>query len=187
MNHRSAVRSSAAFLTAMLMTVPARAGEGPTAEAGQRVRVTAAVSGLHGVVVGTLLKVGPQTLTVADSERGAVTELPLASILRLEVSQGRRRHTRQGLLMGMAAGLALAPLVWADKQVPCGDAWNPRECTQGERAAIAAMTVGLFAGGGAWWGHRKESEAWSDSPVQRLKITVRPEHGGARAALTLAF
>ena len=101
MKHRSAVRSSAAFLTAMLMAVPARAGEGPTAEAGQRVRVTAAVSGLHGVVVGTLLKVGPETLTVADSERGALTELPLASITRLEVSQGRRRHTRGGLLLGM--------------------------------------------------------------------------------------
>ncbi len=187
MKHRNAGRSVAAFLCASLTAVPARAADPPAAEPGQRVRVTAAASGLHGVVVGTLLRVGPETLSVADAERGAVTELPLASVTRLEVSRGRRRHTRAGLLLGTAVGLALAPLVWSDNSTPCGDPWAPRECTKGERAGFAAATVGLFAGGGAWWGHKHEIEQWSDTAVQRLKVAVRPDRGGGRVALTLAF
>jgi hypothetical protein len=188
MKHRKVGRSFVALLSAVLVAAPAAAAEAPAVEPGQRVRVTAAAPGLfHGVALGTLMKVGPNSLTVADAERGAVTELPLDAITRLEVSQGRRRHTRLGALIGTAVGLALAPFVWSDNSTPCGDPWEPRECTKAERTGFAVMGVALCAGGGAWWGHRTETEQWRDSAVQRLKMTARPEHGGGRVALTLAF
>jgi hypothetical protein len=70
---------------------------------------------------------------------------------------------------------------------PERDPWAPRTCTQGERTGFAAITVALSAAGGAWWGHKHQTEEWRDTAVQRLKVTLRPEHGGGRVALTLAF
>jgi len=187
MRRRNAGRSVAAFLCASLMAVPARAADQPAAEPGQRVRIVAAAPGVfQGVATGTLLEIGSESLTVAQAE-GAILRLPVASVKRLEVSQGGRRHTRRGLLLGAAAGLALVPFVLTDRHLRCGDVANPHECTQGERTGIAVFMVGAFAGGGAWWGHRKQTEQWREAPLDHLKVTVRPTRGGGRVALTLDF
>jgi hypothetical protein len=187
MKHSNAGRCLVALLS-VLMAGPATAGEARGAEPGERVRVTAAAPGLfQGIMTGTLLKIGPDTLTLVDPKGGAITEMPLASINRLEVSHGRRRRTRAGLLIGAAAGLALAPFMYSDNSMPCGDTWNPRPCTQGERTGIAVFMVAVLAGEGAWLGHKKVTEEWRDTAVPRVKVSVRPEHGGAGVALTLGF
>jgi hypothetical protein len=176
----------------MLLAASATADEGPRVVPGQRLRVTAAAPGAFtGVTMGTLAKLGPDSLTLIDPERGTVMELPISSIQRLEVSQGRRRHTRKGLLSGAAVGIAFAAYVWArmsEDPEGCGGRGAPyRACSKGETAAVAATFVAGSAGVGAWRGHRKQTEVWSDSPVERLRITVRPERGGGRIALTLSF
>jgi len=187
MRHSNAGRSLVALLS-VLMAGPASAGDVRGAEPGQRVRVTAAAPGVfQGIMTGTLLKIGPDTLTLVDPDGGAITELPLSTIHRLEVSQGRRRKTWAGLLIGAAMGLGLAPFAYYDKSTPCGDVWNPRECTQGERTGLAVFMVAGLAGAGALWGHKKVTEDWRDTAVPRLNVSMRPERGGGRVALTLAF
>jgi hypothetical protein len=187
MKHRNPGRSIAALLCASLTAVPARAADPPAVQPGQRVRIVAAAPGIfQGVATGTLLDAGPETLIVAQAE-GGVLRLPRASVTRFEVSEGRRRHTRRGLLIGTAVGLALAPLMWSDEKMQCGTVDNPRLCTQGERKGIAVFMVGIFAGSGAFWGHRKHTDRWRDAPLDHLKVSVRPTRGGGRVALTLAF
>jgi hypothetical protein len=192
MKARNVVGSSTVLLAVTLLAAPAHAEESPPLVPGQRLRVTAASPGhFTGVTVGHLVKVGPDSLTMVDPERGAVTELPLGSITRLEVSHGQRRHTRKGLLIGTAVGAALAPLVWvglSEDPQGCGGPAQPyRACSTGEKAALTVFTVGCSAGVGAWIGHKRKSEDWSDSPVERLRVTVRPDRRGARVALTFSF
>jgi hypothetical protein len=192
MKARNAMRSPTVLLAVTLLTAAARAEESPPLVPGQRLRVTAAAPGrFTGVTVGHLVKVGPDSLTLVDAERGAVTELPVSSITRLEVSQGQRRHTRKGMLIGTAVGAVLAPLMWAslsEDPLGCGGPARPyRACTTGEKVALTALAFGVSAGGGAWLGHRRKSEEWSDAPVERLRVTVRPDRRGARVALTFSF
>lgn len=188
MKHRNAGHSVAALLCASLLAVPAGAADLPAAQTGQRVRISAAAPGVfQGVATGTLIEVGEEGLTLAQADGGAVLKLPRASVMRLEVSEGRRRHTRRGLLLGLALGLGAVPLVMADKQTPCGDVWDPHPCTQGERMGIAAGVAAVFTGAGAWWGHRQQTEQWRDTPLDHLKVTVRPTRGGGRVAVALAF
>jgi hypothetical protein len=77
--------------------------------------------------------------------------------------------------------------MWSDTQMQCGTAGNPRLCTEGERKGLAVFMVALSAGGGAWWGHRKQTEEWRDAPLDHLKVAVRPTRGGGRVAVTLDF
>ena len=173
----------------MLLTPAVRAEEGPPLQPGQRLRVTAVAPGrFTGVTVGSLVKVGPDSVTLLDPERSAVTELPLNSITRIEVSQGKRRHTWQGALIGAGVGGLGALAIAADSSTLCTDpSGTPRPCTSSEKVALGALVVGFWAGLGAWLGHRKQSEDWSNSTVERLRVTVRRERGGGRVALTLAF
>jgi hypothetical protein len=46
---------------------------------------------------------------------------------------------------------------------------------------------GVSAGIGAWVGSRKQHEVWSDTPLERVKVSVRPERRGARVALAFSF
>ena len=187
MRHRNAGRSVAAVLSASLLAVPAGAADPPSVGPGQRVRIVAAAPGVfQGVATGTLVDINPESLTLAEAE-GATLRLPVASVTRIEVSQGRRRGTKRGLLIGAAVGLAFAPLIWSDKQMQCGPIDNPHLCTEAERKGLSVFMVAALAGGGAWWGHRKQTEEWRDAPLDHLKVTVRPTRGGGRVALTLDF
>lgn len=193
MKARSVALSSVVLLAVTLLAAPARAQEGPPLMPGQRLRVTAAIPGrFTGVTVGSLVKVGPDSLTLVDPERGAVTDLPFSSITRVEVSHGQRRHTRKGLLIGAAIGIALAPVMWSglsEDPRACGGYYPdpPRACSTGEKVAFTVFSFGASAGIGAWVGHKRKSENWSDSPVERLKVTARPERGGGGVALTFSF
>jgi hypothetical protein len=188
MKHGNAGRSVAAILSASLLAVPAQAADLPaTAQPGQRVRIVAAAPGVfQGVATGTLVEVGTDSLTMVQAE-GAVLRLPLLSVTRVEVSQGRRRGTRRGLLFGAAVGLAMIPAIMSDEDIPCGEFDNVHPCSREERKGIAAFGVVFSAGVGAIWGYRKQTEQWRDSPLDHLKVSVRPTRGGGRVALTMAF
>ena len=182
------VRVVSTLLAVMLLAPAVRAEEGPPLQPGQRLRVTAVAPGrFTGVTVGSLVKVGPDSVTLLDPERSAVTELPLNSITRIEVSQGKRRHTWQGALIGAGVGGLGALAIAGDSSGLCGTYDMPHPCSNSEKVALGALVVGFWAGIGAWLGHRKQSEDWSDSTVARLRVTLLPKRGGGRVALTVTF
>jgi hypothetical protein len=80
-------------------------------------------------------------------------------------------------------------LFWTgSSQYGCADPGGAiHECSSSEKAGGAAVIAGFWSGLGTWLGYRKQSEVWSDSPGERLRLTVRPERGGGRIALTLSF
>ena len=188
MKEPDVLRSSALLLTVMLLAAPARSEEGPPLVSGQRLRVTAVAPGhFTGVMVGSLVKVGPDSLSLADPERAAVTEIHLSSITRLEVSHGRRRHTKQGLLIGVGVGILGGIAVGSGySEVGCGQPGEAFVDCPKDTAAGVAVFLGS-AGIGAWLGHRWQTEGWSELPVERLRVTLRPERGGARGTLTFSF
>lgn len=154
---------------------------------GSRVRVTAASPTFTGAVSGTLVKVGSSTLMIMDPKGGAVSELPLDSVQRFEVSRPGSR-ARRGFLIGAAVGVLTAIAISGDETITCNAPTEPaRLCDNSEKALYSAVAVGLYGGIGAWIGSRRKTDTWSDAPLGRVRLSLRPAKGGARVGLTLAF
>lgn len=193
MNHRAITTFVRTLLSAVLLVVFASAGTRaaeskpeaaqfpstvaptPSLAPGQRVRVSAASRVFTGMMVGTLVKIGPDSLVLVDPERNVVSELPRESITRVEVGR-QRRQTRKWALIGLGVGVVGALLVTSDTSQSCtdyaspGDLWGtPRTCTKGEKVALAAVSVGVYSGLGAIIGHRKKTDDWSDAPREDWK------------------
>ena len=157
------------------------------AAVGSRVRVTAASPAFTGSVTGTLVKVGPDTLMIVDPKGGLVSELPLAAVQRFEVSRQSSR-ARRGFLIGASVGLLAAIAISGDETLICNSNNEPvRLCDNSEKGLYSAFAVGLYGGIGAWIGSRRKTDTWSDAPLGRVRLSLRPVRGGARAGLTLTF
>lgn len=192
MKARSVRRSSTVLLAVTLLAAPARAEQGSPLQPGQRVRVAAVVPGrFTGAMVGSVVRIGPDSLTLVDPKGGGVTDLPLDSITRVEVSpRGAATLGRDCSLVRQLASLrAPSPRrvtrKW-DVALP-GDPTSLAVTVAGEKAGFIALGALTWGGIGAWLGHRKQSDDWSDVPVERLRLTVRPERGGGRVAFTFSF
>jgi hypothetical protein len=192
MRLRRVANSCALVSCLMVLANGARSEEGPSSLApGQRLRLTAVAPGpFTGVTVGTLGRIGPDSLTLIGTDIGGAIDLPKSSITRIEVSH-RRRHTRQGLLLGAAVGIAAgAALASGYSEVGCGPSGGPyANCSysNGEKAGYVAAGVLVWGSIGAWLGHRIQSDHWSDLPLERLRLSLRPERHGLRAALAISF
>ena len=102
------------FLVAVLAVAPfsaVTAQEPPPVKVGDRVRVTAPNLGIN-KRTGVLQVVGDDTLVV-DTMR-----LALASMTRLEVSRGWKRHTEMGFGYGLVLGLVAGGFVGAKTYEP---------------------------------------------------------------------
>jgi hypothetical protein len=163
----------------------AQAEEIAPVPAGTRVRLTSAgAAGFTGTVEGTLIRLAPGTLGVVDDRRGAIVAVPDATVIRVQTSPGPRRHARTGFIIGAAVGATAIYI--ATKTEGCGmDLYQP--CTSGDRAAWAAFGGALYGGIGALIGHFVKTETWSDAPVSSVKLAVRLERGGGRAAVAFSF
>lgn len=158
-----------------------------TLRPGSRVRVTAASPAFTGSLVGTLISRSAQELIILDPKTGAVSELPADSVRRVEVSR-RGSHARRGLLIGLAVGALTALAISADDSLTCNGYGEPsRPCRDSEKALYAAFAFGLYGGTGAWIGSRVKTDSWSDAPLGRARLSLRPGRSGARADLTLSF
>ena len=166
---------------------PAAADRDLATHTGSRVRVTAASPAFTGSVTGTLAKVGPDTLMIVDPKGGLVSELPLAAVQRFEVSrQGSR--ARRGFLIGASVGVLAAIAISGDETLICNSYNEPvRLCDNSEKGLYSAFVVGLYGGIGAWIGSRRKTDTWSDAPLGRVRLSLRPVKGGARAGFTLTF
>jgi hypothetical protein len=101
---------------------------------GAQVRVTSSALArrIQGVVIGA----DSDTLTVASGE--SPTTVPVASIRRLELRTGSKRHVWQGLLIGAALGALVGV---AEKEPNCSLDGSD---TRGECTAYYAMGMGLL-------------------------------------------
>jgi hypothetical protein len=164
---------------------------GPSLNPGQRVRITAVAPGrFSGVTTGTLVKNGPDTMTVIDTASDSVIELPLDAITRIQVGS-KRRQTKKGLLIGAAFGAIMAIGTFEDSSNACFDTTGnvsvSRPCTSSEKKALGASLFAISATGGALYGYSRQSEVWMDTSVERIKVSAQPLRGGGRLGLAFSF
>jgi hypothetical protein len=89
-------------------------------------------------------------------EDGSELTVPIASITRLEVVIGKRRHTWKGLVIGAAWGLVGGALLFKVDSENCGFS-SGNYCS---RAAAVGVGVPVFAGLGAGIGALIKSDRW---------------------------
>jgi hypothetical protein len=127
-------------------------------QAGSRIRVTSD----RGSRIGTLVSLETDSLRYATSDTGAVAALPLASVVKLERSVGKRSNAGRGAAIGGgiggALGLGFGLIASADE-----DAFY----TYGpEDVAVATLFLGAVgAGVGALIGSGSKRDRWETVPL----------------------
>ena len=137
-----------------------------------------------GQVVGTLIKMTPDTLVVQRG--GTFFELPVSSISNLEVNIGQR-NTGKGLLTGLGTGLAV--LIVSAKHARNIAEANPEVEFAGLEVALGGMAMcGLIFVIFTLIGYKTKSDKWVEVAPQHLNLSIAPTSGkGLRAALTFNF
>ncbi len=137
-----------------------------------------------GQVVGTLIKMTPDTLVVQRG--GTFFELPVSSISNFEVNIGQR-NTGKGLLIGLGTGLAV--LIVSAKHARNIAEANPEAELAGLEVALGGMAMcGLIFVIFTLIGYKTKSDKWVKMPPQHLNLSIAPTSGkGLRATLTFNF
>lgn len=147
---------------------------------GTRVRVTAPELGIEKQAT-TFQALRNDTLVVAAD---STMHCPVASITRLEVLGGRRRHTWLGAGIGagvgLVAGAATGAIICADPDVWCS--------ATGEAAALGAG-IGVASGAllGAGVGALFKTDRWEEVPLDRVRLSLRPRWRGGAVRISIAF
>jgi hypothetical protein len=174
-----------AFLAVLPAAPAARGEDGAPIPAGTRVRLTSmGAAGLSGTMEGALVRLAPGMLGVVDAERGSLVTVPEATVIRVQTSRGPRRHVRTGFIIGAVTGATAMIAVTGTGD--CSYYMNA-PCTLENRVAWVAFGGGFYGGVGALIGHFIRTEHWSDARVDRVKVAIRPEHGGGRVAVAVSF
>jgi hypothetical protein len=126
----------------------------PPVEPGDRVRVHAPDCRLYQQPTTFEAWRGDTLIAVADSSFGAATlSCPLASIWRLEMSQGQKSNALKGLLIGSPVGAVIGAVVGilgSQRETPTSSDPHPEAifCYEGTAACAAryALAVGAFGG-----------------------------------------
>jgi hypothetical protein len=146
---------------------------------GERVRVTSAfersprMKGWVGSVTADTLFLHP-TNRMGD----VATAIPLASVTRLDVSQGRRSHWVRGLLIGAAVGATTGAILGAASRDE--DDWLVLTEVTMMYGVILFTPLGAGVGlivGGVW-----RTEQWESVPLDRVGPHVA---SGPQARLSL--
>ena len=149
--------------------------------AGARVRVTLRPPQHDQPIVGTLARLGRDSIVVRSVDAGSLA-YPTSRVRWLEVSRGRRGHALLGGVMGGIGGAAIGIGLAA---AACGD------------GCVGATTLGLVPVGttlvgaalGALTGSLIHSERWERAPVPTVSLrSIR--HGARRSvgvSLSLSF
>ena len=165
-----------------------RAEEGPPLAPGTRIRLEVPASDreLMGLgqyeprlgrrtLVGTLLAVDQQNLTLQTAGRKTPIVVPLADVLKLEASRGRRSGLKRaavGAVLG--GGLGAASGVLEPESFV-----NPYVVGACFGAALGAL-IGSATGGDLW------EKVPSGRPSVRVGVGVEPR-GGARIGVSVSF
>ena len=189
----------ATILVAILAFVPlasATAQEPPPVKVGDRVRVTAPDLGIR-KQAGRFEALRADTLVVAVAD--STMTFPVASVWRLDVSQGQKSSTLEGAVLGLLAGGVLGVLA----EISAGHVEGKKICklfigdiivetgrpseiscreereTWGSpswRGATIGAVLGAIAGG--LIGARSMSDRWQKIPLEQVRVRVTKRRDG---------
>ena len=155
---------------APLVTIASQ--ELPPLKPGDRIRVAAPTLS-PGPLVGTVVAFEADSLMV---QRGTDTwRLSLASLTRLEMSQGRRSHAGLGAGIGLLVGAGVRAVIGSG----CHAVVVPVSSGVGCIAVGAAVIGGAGALVGAVTGALVRTERWAEVPLDRLRVSFTSDRGGA--------
>jgi len=147
---------------------------------GTRIRLSASQLGAE-PIVGTLLAIGPEALSLELSGGGDQQTIPRSAVTRLEVSRGLKSQAGRGALVGLAVGGAATMLLtFGDYSSDVHGDLN-----------LLAIGAGLAAGGAAiggliGWAHK--AEQWEVATLQPISVAVGPVRGrGVGVTVRLAW
>jgi len=147
-----------ALLLGPLIGLPIRAhcqSQSPSLTSGARIRVTWTDSGIQRRT-GTLLGFGPDALHLVSATPDTI-RIPRPRLVQIELSQGRRRHTLHGMLVGLVASGAVVTAL-SLSQDSCR---SERGLCFGEGAILFGVpALGL----GALLGSQIRSDQWQAVP-----------------------
>ena len=157
-------RPTSLILAALLAGAAAPAlAQDTTLIPGAQVRVIAV--GADRWVIGKLLALPRDTVTVLDSVSGESKALALASLARFEVSRGRRRQTGRGAWIGAVAGGVLGAVLGAVTYEECSGFCLAPDPGPGGSAVLGGLLGGVFGLGiGALVGSASTGERWVPVP-----------------------
>jgi hypothetical protein len=168
----------ACILLSLIPAAGLRAEESPRVlVAGIRARVTVPHISPK-PLVGTVKKLTDDAIELTAEGREDTLALPRASVLRLEVSQGRNRG--KGALIGGAALAAVGAVVGAVGCRGSSDV-DPSLCAAilGGGGLVVGAGVGAMVGAG---------DRWRELPSDRFRATVTPVSGrGVRLSMRFSF
>lgn len=140
-------------------------------------RARASLVGENGTVVGTVVSVDADFLTLVTENQRSVS-LPRDDVAKLEISTGRKGHALWGALIGAGAGALIGLAEGADDCV--GD-----ECyTRGENVAYGALGAGMI---GALVGALYRTDRWVTVPSTGIRVGVDVTPRGAGVSMTWSF
>ena len=155
---------------APLVTISSQ--ELPPLKPGDRIRATAPTLS-PSPLVGTVVAFEANSLMV---QRGTGTRrLSLASLTRLEMSQGRRSHAALGAGVGLLVGAGVGAVIGSG----CKAIIVPVSSEGGCIAVGAAVIGGAGALVGAVTGALVRTERWAEVPLDRLRVSFTSDRGGA--------
>ena len=154
-----------------------------TLTAGDKVRVTTEEERIVGYWVG----LDDNQLTLNTEARHSSLVLPLASLTKLEVSQGMKSHIGRGALLGLLLGLVSAVAVCvatveeAETNTFAPDLLRP--CNGGLTGAVflGSVTLGVIIGAAV------KTESWQDVPLDRIRVSLTPRGGGLAVSAKFVF
>lgn len=127
-------------------------------DAGSRIRVTTA----RHARVGTLVSLGSDSLRYTRSRDTAVTAIPVAAVVRLERSAGKRPATGRGAKIGALVGAGFGLFLGIAASADNSGWWE----VGAEDVAAAAAIVGVAgAGVGALIGAASKQDRWEPVPL----------------------
>jgi len=167
------------FLSVSTLAVEVQA-QSLSLNTGERIRVLAPEISAD-PVIGQVSALTAETLVLEMRRRGLnQLTIPLKAIERLEISQGYRRHTKKGALVGVAvAGLWWVITVSRAFFGPsCRHDRSDADCDAMGVLLLYATPLVSGAGGlvGAWGGSLIRTERWKAFSLQ-TRVGVAPGHG----------
>lgn len=116
--------------------------------------------------------------------------VPRQAITQIEVGLGRRRNTREGLILGASFGALLGAVLPVESNIYCSTPEPTAPCSLGvSRSELIASAVLGYAAVGAAIGHWAiKTDRWSSVPLDTLRVSLAPTRGrGLRLSLSLRF